>query len=95
MVMDLHPWPESTGFQGTQEWWAYVLSKDEKKRLDHLLGAALLDNRTRQRLVNERDESLLNAYGFSEMTKQWIRAIDAESLTDFARAIVTSYRKTA
>jgi hypothetical protein len=89
MVMDLAPWPNSKGFQGTQEWWGYVLGKDEKRRLDHLLGAALLDAAICKRLIREKDDELLDAFGISENTKQWLHSVEAESLTDLAQAIVS------
>jgi len=95
MVMDLSPWPDCQGFQGTDEWWRYVLDMDEKKRLDNLLGAALLKVDIRQRLVWDRDEALFNEYGLSEPTKQWLRSVKAKTLTEFAQAIVHDYRQIA
>ena len=93
MVMDITPWPSGNGFAGSQDWWHYILSKDEKKRLDHLLGAALLDDKVRQRLVNDRDSGLMDAFGLTEDTKRWLCAVDASSLTDLAQAIVKAHRR--
>jgi len=95
MVMDITPWPSGNGFTGSRNWWNYVLSKDEKKRLDHLLGAALFDDKLRQRLVDERDNSLMDAFGLTENTKQWLRDIHATSLTDLAQAVVKTYERSA
>lgn len=95
MVMDLSPWNGHAGFQGTQAWWSYVMDMSEDKRLDHLLGAALLNNEICQRLVQDRDENLLESFGISERTKQWLLTIEADSLTDLAQAIAVNYRKIA
>lgn len=91
MVMDVSPWPHGKGFHGGKEWWDYVSSKDERKRLDHLLGMALLDESIRRRLIDERDESLFVAFGLSEATRQWIRRIDAVSLCDLAQAVIDTF----
>lgn len=92
MVMDISPWPSGNGFHGAQDWWNYVLSKDEKKRLDNMLGAALLSDAVQHRLVEERDETLMDAFGLSESTKQWLCEIEAGSLTEIASAVVKAYR---
>lgn len=95
MVMDVSPWPSGKGFDGSSEWWTYVRSKDEQSRLNQLLGMALLDESIRCRLIDERDESLLNAFELTEPTKQWIRSLDVASLPDFAQAIIDTYRAIA
>lgn len=92
MVMDVSPWPHGKGFNGGKEWWEYLSTKDERKRLDHLLGMALLDDKICQRLVDDRDESLFIAFGLSEPTRQWIRRIDAQSLSDLARAVIDTFQ---
>jgi hypothetical protein len=71
------------------------LSKDERKRLDHLFGMALLDETIRRRLVDERDESLFVAFALSERTKQSIRKVDAASLSDLAQAVIDTLKATA
>lgn len=91
MVMDISPWPHGKGFNGGKEWWEYLSTKDERKRIDHLLGMALLDETIRQRLIDDRDESLFIAFGLSDSTRQWIRRIDAQSLSDFARAVIDRF----
>lgn len=88
-VMDVSPWPQGHGFAGASVWWDYVLSKEERKRLDHLMGMALLDSTVRERLVYERDDSLLAAFGLCEETRQWLRSIRATSLTELAEAVVS------
>ncbi len=88
-VMDVAPWPNGKGFTGGTEWWDYVLSKDELQRLDNLMGLALLDQQVCVRLLDERDESLMKAFGLSNQTQVWLRGIKATSLVELAQAIVT------
>lgn len=89
-VMDVLPWPTGHGFSGSGTWWEYVLEKEEKRRLDNLMGIALLDEDVRHRLVKERDSSLFTAFGLSPETQSWIRALPANSLTELAQAIVST-----
>lgn len=91
LVMDVSPWPSGHGFTGSSEWWSYLHNKDERKRLDQLLGAALLDPKLCSRLIDDRDEDLLNAFGLSDITKQWIQTVNISSLSDLAEAIVSAY----
>jgi hypothetical protein len=86
--MDILPWPRGRGFSGAKAWWNYVLGKEEQRRLDHLMGVALLDDGICNRLVKERDGSLLTAFGLSEETQAWLRTITATSLVEFAQAVV-------
>jgi hypothetical protein len=64
------------------------MGKEEKRRLDNLMGTALLDETVRKRLVNERDTSLLTSFGLSNETQSWLRTVEARSLTELAQAIV-------
>jgi hypothetical protein len=64
------------------------MGKEEKRRLDNLMGTALLDEKVRKRLVNERDTSLLTSFGLSNETQSWLRTVEARSLTELAQAIV-------
>jgi hypothetical protein len=88
LVMDVLPWPDGHGFSGAGAWWKYVLSKDERRRLDNLMGLALLDEDVCDRLLIARDESLMSAFGLSDATQAWLRAIEANSLVELAQAIV-------
>lgn len=88
-VMDISPWPQGQGFAGGKAWWDYMLSQDERKRLDHLMGVALLNDDIRERLVSQRDVALLVAFGLSEETQGWLRGIQATSLVELAQAIVS------
>ena len=73
-VIDVSPWPEGRGFAGASTWWEYVMGREEKQRLDNLMGIALLDADVCDRLVNKRDSSLLAAFGLSNETQRWLRA---------------------
>ena len=87
-VMDISPWPQGRGFEGAAMWWQDVMGRDEKQRLDNLMGIALLDADIRDRLVNKRDASLLTAFGLSQDTQSWLQEITAHSLAELAQAIV-------
>lgn len=89
LVMDVLPWPQGHGFSGSNAWWEYVLSKDESRRLDNLMGIALLDENVSQRLLNDRDDSLFASFGLSSETRAWLRGIQATSLVELAQAIVS------
>lgn len=95
MVLDVTSWSGKRGFSGADEWWCYVRNQDERRRLDHLLGVALLDENVRHRLVDIRDETLLSAFGLSESTKGWIITLKANSLSDIAREVATNFQMSA
>lgn len=87
-VMDVSPWPEGRGFAGGEGWWEYVMTKEEKRRLDNLMGLALLDDDVRDKLVAKRDRSLYDAFGLSAETQAWLSRLKVGSLTELAQAIV-------
>ncbi|HLV37002.1 MAG TPA: hypothetical protein VKY59_17895 [Spirillospora sp.] len=87
-TMDVLPWPQGHGFQGAPAWWDYMRSKEERKRLDNLMGLALLDEDICRRLIKDRDPSLLAAFGLSQETQSWLRSIKATTLAELAEAIV-------
>jgi hypothetical protein len=95
MVLDITSWSGKRGFSGADEWWNYVRNQDERRRLDHLLGVALLDENVRRRLVDSRDEALLTAFGLSESTKWWIVTLRANSLSDIAKEVAANFQKSA
>lgn len=90
LVMDVFPWPQGLGFSGSSAWWDYVLDKEDRQKLDHLLGMALLDPKISDLLVNKRDASLLEAFKLSQETQVWLRTIEASTLTELAQAIVSA-----
>lgn len=87
-TMDVLPWPQGHGFQGTGAWWDYVRSKEERKRLDNLMGLALLDEDICRRLLKDHDSSLYTAFGLSPDTQAWLRSIPAVTLVELAEAII-------
>lgn len=88
-TMDVLPWPAGHGFQGTDSWWELVRSKEERKRLDNLMGLALLDEDISRRLLKDRDASLFAAFGLAQETQLWLRSIKATTLVEFAEAILS------
>lgn len=87
-IMDVTPWPDGRGFSGAEIWWDYMMAKDEKQRLDSLMGLALLDEDIRERLVYKRDQSLYRAFGLSAETQAWLSRLKASSLAELAEAII-------
>jgi hypothetical protein len=86
--MDVLPWPNGHGFQGASEWWELVRSKEESKRLDNLMGLALLDEDICRRLLKEHDPSLFVAFGLAPETQAWLRTIKVATLAEFAEAVL-------
>jgi hypothetical protein len=80
----------NTWHSGGAAWWRYIMGEDEKQRLDHLMGMALLDETIRYRLVEKRDTSLLSDSGLSKETQTWLRTLPATSLTELAQAIIST-----
>ena len=89
LIMDILPWPQGCGFAGASAWWDYVHSKDECKKLNDLLGTALLDSDFCQRLLNGHDESILLKFDFSPAMREWLLNIHAASLQELAEALVS------
>ena len=89
-VMDVLPWPKGYDFAGGESWWRRVLSQSDRERLDNLIGLALLDSKLCERLVVNRDRSLMSSFGLSEQAQEWLVNIKASTLKDFAQAIVAS-----
>lgn len=87
LVMDVSPWPEGQGFSGSGAWWEHVRALDEQKRLDNLMGVALLDEAVCEQLLHGRSDSLMNAFGLSEETQRRLRTVRAATLADLAQAI--------
>jgi hypothetical protein len=90
IVMDVLPWPNGYGFSGGDAWWQHTLNQSERDRLDDLLGLALLDNKVCEQLVVKRDVSLLAAFNLSEDTQRWLKGIKANTLKEFAQAVLTA-----
>ena len=87
-VMDVFPWPDGHGFKGTQRWWDHILTQPERKRLDQILGLALLDDTFCRRLLKDCDSTFLAPFDLTPETQTWLRDIQASSLEEFARQVV-------
>ncbi|MEP7292138.1 MAG: hypothetical protein ABI835_10155 [Chloroflexota bacterium] len=68
-------------------WRGFLLTADEKRGIDRLMGSALLDDSLRDQLVNKRDTSLMASFGLSRDTQNWLREIQASSLEELAQEI--------
>jgi hypothetical protein len=68
-------------------WHGFLLSSDEKRRIDNLMGSALLDDCLCDLLVNKRDSSIMARFGLSRETQNWLRSIEASSLEELAQEI--------
>jgi len=68
-------------------WWAAVLNKSERQRLELLISLALVDPSVRRLLVVYRDPKLLTLFRFSEETRTWLCCLDVLTLEDFTDII--------
>jgi hypothetical protein len=91
LITDVSPWPGGRGFTGGNGWWQHVLNQDERKRLDNLIGIALLDTQVSERLLADKDDDLFSAFGLSEETRQRLRATEAHTLADLAQAMTCGF----
>jgi hypothetical protein len=64
-----------------------MINSEERQKLDRLLGAALVDKGLCQRLIQERDHSLMSEYQLTDETQDWLRSVQASSLMELAQAI--------
>lgn len=74
-------------FSRSNVWRGFLLTTDEKRSIDRLMGSALLDDSLRDLLVNQRDTSLMASFGLSRDTQNWLRSIQASSLEELAQEI--------
>ena len=65
-----------------------MLGQDDKRNLDRVVGAAMLYDSVRRRLL-DRDADLLTEYGVSIETQEWLRTLEAADLVDFASAVLS------
>jgi hypothetical protein len=64
-----------------------VTKQYEQKRLDNLMGVALLDSDICERLLSGSDDTLLTAFGISEETQSRLKSAHASNLTDLAQVL--------
>ena len=81
--MDAQPYPNG------DVWQQHTVGQSERDRLDNLIGLALLDRGVHDRLIVRRDRSLLDDFELSQDTRDRLTAINANSLREFAQAIVS------
>ncbi len=74
-------------YQRSGIWRGFLLSTEEKRSIDRLMGSALLDESLCDRLVNKRDLSLLASFGLSLETQDWLLNIPASTLEELAQEI--------
>ncbi len=74
-------------FARPEIWHGFLLTADEKRRIDNLMGSALLDESVCDLLVNQRDTSIMASFGLSFETQKWLRSIEASSLEELAQEI--------
>ncbi|MCC6803236.1 MAG: hypothetical protein IT319_10150 [Anaerolineae bacterium] len=74
-------------FTRTSIWRGFLLNTDEKRRIDRLMGSALLDDTLCDLLVNKRDASVMASFGLSLETQDWLQNIQAGSLEELAQEI--------
>jgi len=65
------------------------VTTDELQKVDRLLGAALVSEDVRKRLLEQRDTALFGEYLLTPETQAWLHTIPALSLKEFAEAVVT------
>jgi len=81
------PRPNKPELSRNKLWHGYLLSQEERCRIDNLMGRALLDQHLCERLIMHRDVAIFAEIGLSPETQQWLCSIEASSLTEFAQAI--------
>ena len=91
LVMDISPWPQGHGFTGATMWWDHVHEQNEQKRLDNLMGIALLDAEICERLLSGSDDTLMTAFEISAETQSRLRSVKATNLTDLAQALTHNW----
>jgi hypothetical protein len=69
---------------------ASSFNQNQRDCLDNLFGMALVDPDVRERLLVRRDPTLLQAYNLSKDTQDWLETIQANTLTEFAQAVLAA-----
>lgn len=88
-TIDLYPWPTGLGFNGSAAWWAYVAKQTEEDKLELLIILASLNENVCQLLL-AHDQELFNEFQLSLQTIDRLCGIYADSLSDFAAALVAT-----
>jgi hypothetical protein len=70
-----------------QTWQGYLLSQDDQRRIDALMGRALLDPTFCEELLKRCDVGLLAEFGFRTEIVAWLCSLEVTSLAEFAEAV--------
>jgi len=92
-VLDIAPWPNGHGFSGRKTFWEYIMRTDERQKLDHMLGIALLDPSFRDQLLNHRNDQLLQLFDLAQDTLDWLHTVQANTLPELARAVSSAQQQ--
>jgi len=65
-----------------------ILVDEQIKKLNYLLGLALLDDTTHQGFVVKRDSTLMTEHGLSWQVQHWLRSLEAETIEELAEQIL-------
>lgn len=65
-----------------------ILDDEQIKKINYLLGWALLDDATHQGFVVERDSTLMTEQGLSWQVQHWLRSLEAGTIEELAEQIL-------
>lgn len=68
-------------------WRGYLLSSNERRLIDQLIGQALLDPEFCEQLVTHRTLRQLTEWGFTPETSVWLCSLEAATLNELAEAV--------
>ncbi len=66
------------------------LTMSDRRKLDRLIGIALLDAHVRERLLVSRDENLLVEFQLDPQVRRWLLGMQASTLDELARVVCTA-----
>jgi hypothetical protein len=75
-------------FQRPKVWQGFLLSNEERMRIDRMMGTAMLDEKLCHRLVKDRDTAVMSAFDLSSETQHWISNMSVSTLDEMAQEIV-------
>lgn len=71
-----------------------AIDHTELRRLNQLLGAALIDEGVHRQLIEERDPTLLTRFELRDETQVWLRGLTIASLDELAYHILSAHQQT-
>lgn len=75
-------------FQRPNVWPGFLLSQEERQRIDRMMGCAMLDDTLCRRLVKDRDTAVMSAFELSIETQNWLCSMSVSTLDEMAQEIV-------